>query len=385
VVDNDRKFILLGDPALHLAYPDYDVFTTRINGENVSATPDTIQALSKITIEGEVMNGPNVATGFNGTLYPIVFDKPSLITTLDTDPTSQPETFELQNNVLYKGKAQVTEGKFSFTFIVPKDIAYQYGFGKISYYAQDGDRIDAHGCYDNIMVGGLDQSIEPDDQGPDVQLFMNDEQFVFGGITDQNPIMLAFVEDESGINTIGTGIGHDIVAVLDGNTEKPIILNDYYESDLNSYTSGTIRYPFYNLSTGKHTLSLKVWDVFNNSGEAYLEFNVVSSDNLVIEDLFTYPNPFNYSYWYGTTFVLSHNQSGGSLDVNLQIYNLAGQVVRTIETTVIPEGYRTEVVSWGGMDDSGNYLAQGIYFYRILIKNSKGQVAGKDGKIILLN
>jgi len=385
VVDNDRKFILLGDPALHLAYPDYDVFTTRINGENVSSTPDTIQALSKITIEGEVMNGPNVATEFNGTLYPIVFDKPSLITTLDTDPTSQPETFELQNNVLYKGKAQVTEGKFSFTFIVPKDIAYQYGFGKISYYAQDGDRIDAHGCYDNIMVGGLDQSVEPDDQGPDVQLFMNDEHFVFGGITDQNPIMLAFVEDESGINTIGTGIGHDIVAVLDGNTEKPIILNDYYESDLNSYTSGTIRYPFYNLSTGKHTLSLKVWDVFNNSGEAYIEFNVVSSDDLVIEDLFNYPNPFNYSYWYNTTFVLSHNQSGGSLDVKLQIYNLSGQVVKTIETTVVPEGYRTDAATWNGRDDSGSPLAQGIYIYRISVKNSKGQVAGKDGKIILLN
>jgi hypothetical protein len=381
VVDNDRKFVLLGDPALHLAYPELDIFTTSINGRDVSPTPDTLQALSTITVEGEVMDGENLAAGFNGTIYPIVFDKPSRVTTLQTDPTSKPCTFDLQNNILYKGKARVVDGRFSFTFIVPKDIAYQYGFGKISYYAEDDNQTDAHGCYNNIMVGGLNQSIEPDEQGPNVQLYMNDEHFIFGGITDQNPVMLAYVQDDSGINTIGTGIGHDIVAILDGNTDKPIILNDFYESDLNSYTSGTIRFPFHELATGKHTLSLKVWDVFNNSGEAYLEFNVVSSNEFVIEGLSNYPNPF----YNNTTFVISHNQSEGDLDVQLYIYNLAGQVVRTIQQTVAAQGYVTEAITWYGTDDSGNYLAQGVYIYRMSVKNSKGQVAGKDGKLILMN
>ncbi len=273
---NDKKFILLGDPALHLAYPMHDVVTTRINNEEVSSTPDTLQALSKITVEGEVINPLGGGDGFSGTLYSIVYDKPSKVTTLATDPTSYVNTFDFQNNVLYKGKAQVNDGKFSFTFIVPKDIAYQYGFGKISYYAAN-ETEDAHGFYRNILVGGLDQLAEPDVNGPSVELFINDEYFAFGGITDENPDMLAFVSDASGINTVGTGIGHDIVAILDGNTDKPIILNDFYESDLNSYTSGTIRYPFHNLEEGLHTLSLKVWDVFNNSAEAYLEFTVVSS------------------------------------------------------------------------------------------------------------
>ncbi len=383
VVDNDKKFILLGDPALQLAYPILDVVTTRINGENISDTPDTLQALSKITIEGEVRDGDDLASSFNGTLFPIVFDKPSLITTLDTDPTSQPKTFELQNNILYKGKAQVTGGRFSFTFIVPKDIAYQYGFGKISYYAEDDDKTDAHGYYKNIMIGGLNQAIEPDLTGPLVKLYMNDIYFRSGGITDQNPDMLAFASDESGINTIGTGIGHDIVAVLDGNTDKPIILNDFYEADLDSYTSGTIRYPFQDLAEGKHTLSLKVWDVFNNSGEAYIEFNVVKSDDFVIEELVNYPNPFSHAHY--TTFVFSHNQSDGSLDINLRVFNLAGQVVKTFESSILPQGYRTEVIDWNGMDDSGNYLAQGIYIYRLSVRNSRGQEAGAQGKLILLN
>jgi hypothetical protein len=381
VVDNDRKFILLGDPALKLAYPMLEVHTTKINGENVSTSPDTLRALSTITIEGEIRDGTDLADSFNGTIFPIVFDKSSIITTLETDPTSDTTTFELQNNILYKGKAQVTGGKFSFTFIVPKDIAYQYGFGKISYYAEDDNKIDAHGYYRNVVVGGFNQAIEPDLTGPEVQLYMNDEAFVSGGITDQNPIMLAFASDESGINTVGTGIGHDIVAVLDGNTDKPIILNDFYEADLDSYTSGTIRYPFQNLEKGRHTLTLKVWDVFNNSGEAYIEFDVVSSENLVIESLVNYPNPFSNN----TTFVISHNQQEESLDFSLMIFNLAGQVVRTFERSLVPTGYRTEAVTWDGTNENGGRVSDGMYLYRMSVKTEQGQTAFEDGKLILLN
>jgi hypothetical protein len=376
---NDKKFILLGDPALHLAYPLNDVVTTRINEENISETPDTLQALKKITIEGRVLTSTKRDLGFTGTVYPIVFDKPSKVTTLATDPYSYQSTFDLQNNILYKGKAQVTDGKFSFTFIVPKDIAYQYGFGKISYYAANEEE-DAHGFYRNILVGGLDQSIEPDVKGPEVQLFINDSLFVSGGITDENPGMLAFVSDSNGINTVGSGIGHDIVAILDGNTDKPIILNDFYESDLNSYTSGTIRYPFHNLSEGLHTLSLKVWDVFNNSADAYLEFKVVLSDKFIINELMNYPNPFTDR----TYFVFSHNQAEGKLDVSLSVFNLSGQIVRSFETSVTPTGYRTEPFYWDGRDDSGGRLAKGLYLYRINVRNENGQTESKTGKLILL-
>jgi hypothetical protein len=376
---NDKKFILLGDPALHLAYPRHDVVTTKINNEDISASPDTLQALSKITVEGEVIQSTGGKGGFNGTLHSIVFDKPSQVTTLASDETSYAYTFDFQSNVLYKGKAQVTDGKFSFTFIVPKDIAYQYGFGKISYYAAN-ETEDAHGFYRNILVGGLDQSAEADVTGPSVELFINDEFFQFGGITDENPEMLAFVNDASGINTVGTGIGHDIVAILDGNTDKPIILNDFYEADLDSYTSGTIRYPFHNLDEGLHTLSIKVWDVFNNSADAYLEFNVVSSETFIIEEVMNYPNPFKE----GTSFVITHNQAEGNLDVTLQVFNLSGQMVKGLETSYTPSGYRSEPIYWNGMDDYGSPLSKGMYIYRINVRNESGQSDGKSGKLILI-
>jgi hypothetical protein len=376
---NDKKFILLGDPALHLAYPKGDVITTRINDEEVTSLADTLQALKKIKIEGEVVRSTGGGASFNGTVFPIVFDKPSRITTLASDPTSYESNFEVQSNILYKGKAQVIDGKFSFTFIVPKDIAYNYGYGKISYYAAN-ETEDAHGYYRNILVGGLDQSAEPDVTGPEVQLFINDEQFVFGGMTDENPDMFARVSDASGINTVGTGIGHDIVAILDGNSDKPIILNDFYESDLNSYTSGTIRYPFYNLSEGLHTLSLKVWDVFNNSADAYLEFFVIKSDGFIIDDVMNYPNPFIT----GTSFVFSQNQAEGELDVNIRIFNLSGQIVRTIETKLNLTGYRTQPIPWDGSDDSGGALSKGMYLYRIIARNENGMTDDKTGKLILI-
>lgn len=380
VVDNDKKFVLLGDPALRLAYPELEVITTRINGEDIGQLPDTLQALSKITVEGEVVLPGKGMESFNGTLHTIVFDKPSRVTTLNTDPTSQQKTFDLQNNILYKGKAAVTDGRFSFTFIVPKDIAYQYGFGKISYYAENGIDTDAHGFYRNIIVGGFNLSVDPDEEGPVVNLYMNDPYFRSGGITDENPGMLAFVSDASGINTVGSGIGHDIVAVLDNNTDRPIILNDYYEADLDSYTSGTIRYPFFNLSEGRHTLSLKVWDVFNNSGEAYIEFHVMKSERFYIEDLINYPNPF----YEGTTFAFSHNQPDGSMEVRLRIFDLNGRVVKVFEKTIFPSGYRSEPVYWDGRDESGGNIAKGLYIYRLDVRDANGQFATGDGKLILL-
>ena len=301
------------------------------------------------------------------------------MTTLAADQTSYQRTFDLQNNILYKGKAQVVDGAFNFTFIVPRDIAYQYGFGKISYYAATENE-DAQGFYRNILVGGLDASADPDFAGPEVSLYMNDENFRSGGVTDENPFMLAFVDDVSGINTVGSGIGHDIVAILDENTEKPIILNDFYESDLNSYSSGSIRFPFPDLDEGRHSLSLKVWDIFNNSSEAYIEFNVVRSSNFMIEELSNNPNPFRE----GTSIVFSHNRAEGNLEFSLDIFNLNGMIVRSFNENIVPSGYRTEAIYWDGRGQDGNSLTNGIYFCRIIVRSDEGGTASKTAKLILL-
>lgn len=381
VVANDNKFVLLGDPALKLAVPEHQVRVTSINGIAISPDPDTLRALSTVNVSGEVTDESGLRiTDFNGTLYSIVFDKPSKITTLMTDEGSRPAVFDLQNNTLYKGKAQVVNGQFEFSFIVPKDIAYNYGFGKMSFYAASDD-IDAHGFYRNLVIGGFNPDAPIDNDGPEITLFMNDPMFQSGGITDENPILLAFVSDESGINTVGSGIGHDIVAVLDGNTEKPIILNEYYEAELNSYTRGTVAYPFLNLSPGFHTLSVKIWDVFNNSSEDYLEFVVDPSGNFIISHLINYPNPFNWD----TYFIFDHNQAENEMDVVIRIYSLTGQIVKVIEETVVPAGYRSTPIYWNGCDEGGFHVAKGAYLYRLTVSDSQGRWMENSGTLIKLD
>ena len=380
VSDNDRKFILLGDPALQLPYPRHNVNTIKINNVSVSSVPDTLKALQKVTISGAVVDEfGQTLSSYSGILYPTVFDKPTTIETLVTDPDSNPFTFELLIAILYNGKASITNGEFSFTFIVPKDIAYNFGYGKISYYANN-DAEDASGYYDNVIIGGYDNNVIPDEYGPEIQLYLNDENFAYGGITDENPVLLAYVSDSSGINTVGTGIGHDIVTTLDNNNNKSLIINDYYEADIDSYTSGVIRYPFSSLEEGNHSLSLKVWDVHNNSSEAFTEFVVASSAELAIDHVLNYPNPFTTS----TAFYFEHNQPNTMLEVLVQIYTVSGRLIKTIDEFVITNGYRSEPIYWDGLDDFGDRIGRGVYIYKVRVRSQDGSIAEKLEKLVIL-
>ena len=381
---NLKMFVLLGDPAIRLTYPKYDVNTTSINNCSSKTNYDTIRALSKVTVSGYVQNDiGNKLTDFNGIIYPTVFDKASVITTLANDPTSYPKDFYLQKNILFKGKVSVVNGDFLFTFVVPKDIAYNYGIGKISYYAVNNDTTnisDANGYYENIIIGGSNDSIEPDDIVPNIKLYLNDITFISGGITDEHPLLLAFVSDSNGINTVGNGIGHDITAILDDNTKGSIILNDYYESDLDNYKKGVVRYPFSDLSEGKHTLTLKIWDVYNNSSQAYTEFVVVKSDEVVLKNVFNYPNPFTTS----TCFRFEHNHACSDLNVQIKIFSITGKLVQTINKTVSTSGFIAEPVNWDGKNEYGARVSKGIYIYKLQVNLNTGEYAEATGKLIIL-
>ena len=376
-----RNFVLLGDPALIPAYPKENVATTFVNGQPANLANDTLRALSKVTISGIIQdaNG-NKITDFNGTVFPQVYDKPLNITTLSNDgANSPPFNFSLQKNILYKGKARVQNGDFSFSFIVPKDIAYQFGIGRISYYAKN-DTYDATGYYEKVVVGGIDTNQITDVAGPTIKLFLNNTKFVNGGITSENPLLLVNVIDSGGVNTIGNGIGHDLTATLDNVTNKPYVLNDYYEADLDSYQKGLIRYPFYSLANGAHNLKVKVWDVYNNSSEAYLDFVVAESAELSLKHVLNYPNPFTTK----TSFYFEHNQPCCYLEVMIQIFTISGKLIKTIETVVSTDGFRNEPIAWDGRDDFGDNIGRGVYFYKLRVKNQDGKYAEKLEKLVIL-
>ncbi len=377
-----RNFVILGDPALKLAYPEQKIYTTIINSNTVTlSSSDTLKSLSLISIKGYIGDKQgNKLTNFNGVIYPTVFDKPQTVTTLANDPTSIATNFILQKNNIYKGKAEVINGDFTFSFLVPKDISYNFGRGKISYYAHNGVH-DASGYYDNIIIGGSNVNAPIDNQGPIIGLFMNDKKFVSGGTTNENPKVYAEINDISGINTIGTGIGHDILAVLDENTNKPIILNDYYVSDLNTYQSGKINYPFNELSEGNHRLSLKVWDVQNNSSNSMIEFVVSKQAELALTHILNYPNPFTTK----TKFFIEHNQCCTSLKVTIQVYTISGKVVKSINQTINNQGFRFDGIEWDGKDEYGDKLARGVYIYKVSVTDGSNKKAEKIEKLVILN
>ena len=372
---NKRSFSLLADPALRLSYPENHVITSKINGVDVTNSTDTLKALEKITIEGYVANNSgNQLNNFTGQMNVTIYDKETIAETMGNNG-EPPFQYKVMDNIVYKGTASVTNGKFNFSFVVPKDISYATGRGKIIYYAENGVT-DAGGAFDKIYVGGQSGINISDKKGPEIDLFIDNKEFKSGGETSKNPLLIAVLSDENGINTAGTGIGHDITAVLDEDYSNVIVLNKYYQSNLNDFTSGEVKFQLNNLTPGKHTIRLKAWDVANNSAETVIEFEVTGS--FYISKVINTPNPAaNY-----TRFSFEHNQSGAILDVMIEVFDISGRKMDMIITQVGSGGTLTNPVMWD-FENAQTALGNGIYVYRITAKNADGQVAVKSGKMLV--
>ncbi|MFN7120297.1 MAG: type IX secretion system sortase PorU, partial [Saprospiraceae bacterium] len=368
-VTNSRKFSLIGDPSMYLAIPKYNVTTTKVNGRDITQVAnDTLRALQRVTVEGIVtdLNG-QALTNFNGIVYPTVFDKPTTVTTLAQDQGSPRFNFTVQRNIIFKGRASATNGAFKFTFVIPKDINYQFGTGKISYYAADTDAMtDAAGAFEQVIIGGTNPNAVSDDKGPTVDVYMNTEDWIFGSVTNANPTLLVKLADDNGINVVGNSIGHDLEAVLNENTQNSFLLNDFYETDLDDYTKGTVRYPLFKLADGRYQVRVTAWDVANNAAEGYTEFIVAASEAVALQRVLNYPNPFTDR----TCFQFDHNLANQEMDVLIQIYTISGRLVKTIEQRILSDGAlrQDDCIEWDARDDYGDRLARGVYLYKVKVR-----------------
>jgi flagellar hook assembly protein FlgD len=390
-ISQKRLVFLIGDPAMKLAFPQPDVRLTKVNDIEITQPIDTLKALSYIKLAGEVtdVNG-NLLSNYNGTLTATVFDKRIERQTLANDGTSDNGgtiylNFTTLGEVLFKGQATVENGQFEFDFIVPRDIGIPVGNGKVSFYAQTNSPLsDQAGANFDIKVGGINENAPEDNIGPVINLFMNDENFVSGGITNESPNLLAKLQDDNGINT-ASGIGHDITAIIDGDETNPIVLNDYYQANVDDYTNGTVTYPFRDLEPGPHTLTLKAWDTYNNSSTAEIQFVVYDKDEeLVIDNVLNYPNPFvNY-----TEFWFNHN-SVEPLDVSVQIFTVSGKLVRTLNGQTSGGSKSVSSLSkdiiWDGRDDFGDKIGKGVYVYKLKVRSNRlNKQVEKIQKLVIL-
>ncbi|MBN2806346.1 MAG: type IX secretion system sortase PorU [Prolixibacteraceae bacterium] len=374
--ENKRNFSLLGNPALKLAFPKFNVQTLSINSQLVTDSI-SLGALDKVSIEGHVCDHlGQILENFNGTVDATVYDKEINVQTLANNGGRKFE-FKTQNNIIYKGTASVENGKFSFSFIIPKDISYNIDKGKILYYASNAVD-DGNGATTSFYIGGSSSNPFVDDNPPEIDMFLNNKHFRNNDRVSSSALLLVNLFDESGINTVGTGIGHDIVAILDNDYSKPMILNDFYRSELNSYQNGTITYPLNNLSPGEHTLSIKVWDVQNNSANSEISFIV--EEGFEITAVSNYPNPVTFN----TTFVIQHNLPGDIFDTKVEIFNLRGVKIYEINETTGSYGSVETNVRWDITDTFFPIGNEKLLVYRVTMKNLEGLQATGAGKFTLM-
>lgn len=383
---NNHKYVVLGDPALRLAMPVYNVRTDSlkmIENDGSTFSTDTIKALGRYALTGSITDEQhNVIDNFNGPVYVTVFDKTRKVQTVNPErlvvPGNPVTSFKLQTNVVAKVKGTVNNGVFTVSFIAPKDINYDYGLGKISYYANT-DATDAAGFDSSFTVGGYNNNAPPDNTPPVVKPYIDNEKFRDGGVTGPNPLLYVKLYDDNGINVSGNSVGHDLVAILDGDVQNPYVMNNYYETEEGDYRKGYVRFPLYNLPEGVHTINVRAWDVYNNSGEGTVTFEVKNKDKGFISDLYNYPNPVTDV----THFVFQHNQEGENMEVSIRIFTAGGQLVKTINESFQTTGNRTEI-TWDGRGERGAPLVKGVYFYQLIAKTSKGISAKAYQKLVLL-
>ena len=385
-----RLVFFIGDPAIKLPLASPEIVVTKINDEDISSSNITLQALAPAKVEGYILNEQgNLMNNYSGTVTATIYDKNIQRSTLGNDGTTLDGElvvmdYEAMGEVLFRGQASVENGEFEINFIVPRDIVIPVGPGKISLYSKSESPLsDQRGYSFEMNIGGVNLNAPEDNMGPDIELFMNDENFISGGITNENPTLIAKLFDDSGINT-SSGVGHDIVALLDGDETNPYILNDYYLADIDSYQSGQLSYPLRKLSPGRHTISLKAWDVYNNSSTKEIHFTVFNQNgSLELKNVLNYPNPFvNY-----TEFWFNHNSSG-VLDVSIQIFTISGKLVKTINSQTNSNGINNTIsrnITWDGRDDFGNKIGKGVYVYKLSVKSQlNGLKSEKIEKLVIL-
>lgn len=369
-----EKFHLFADPGLRLAMPRYSARVDRILINGQPASGDTVQlsALARVTLEGSVRRADSsLWNDFEGVLDVSLFDAERRVLVNEWN-----WSYTQPGGLLYRGQAGIKNGRFTVSFIVPKDISYDNAAGRIAMYFTDG-ATDGAGFTSGIRVGGTDTSAVADDRGPDIALFLDTRTFRTGDMTGESPRLLADLFDESGINTTGLGIGHDIEAWVD-DAPTGIVLNDSYTGEIDSYQRGTVEHPFAGLANGAHTLRLRAWDIHNNSTTVETAFVVASSDQLTIENLLPYPNPMTD----GTTFTFQHNLSD-PVNVEVRIYTVAGRLVRMLEARDITERYVQ--LPWDGRDADGDAMANGVYLYKLTCSTVSGDRGSEStGRISIL-
>jgi len=382
--ENSRKFILLGDPLMRIGLGQYRAKVSEINGQAVNQDSSfTLKGLAEVQIKGVIQNADSqVLTNFNGEVEIEIFDAVRTVRMLERVNSERACnldncSYDIQNDLLFRGRASVENGLFSANLIIPKDISNSVRNGRINLYAQATSSVkSAAGSTNQVFFSGLDTNAASDSKGPEIEAWLNDPFFVDGSIVNKSPILYLELEDPSGINTTGSGIGHELSASLDTDPPLNFDLNRYFTGALDNFSKGQVQFPIENLPEGSHTMKVRAWDVHNNLSESELRFEVLDESELVVRSLYNYPNPMSNF----TRFVFEHNQSAKPLKILIRIFTLSGKPVTKIVEELTPSGNFVSI-EWNGRDIDGNAIANGTYLYHVVVQSENSGTQNRFEKI----
>lgn len=371
---NKLSFTLLGDPIIKLSYPDNIVITDSINSEAPSEAQ--IKALGLTTIKAHVEKNNTIQTDFNGKAYVTLYDKKENLQTLGQGKNT-PMEYEDYSSIIFSGEVPVVNGEIEVTFMVPKDINYKEGNGRLTYFIINEDNTEnGHGYCQDFIIGGTDENIDSPSDGPVSKAYLNTPNFINGQVVDNTPIFYAHLWDEYGINTIGTGIGHDIILKLNNDPNQTYVLNDHYTASMGDYKSGTVKFNLPKLSDGEYSLLFRAWSLQNISTTNELNFIVKSDAPAVIEEFTVYPTPAT-EY---VNFYLKYDRPEDIIDIEFSVIDLAGKTLwRSTLEYVSEDGVYTSKWDFLSARPNGN----GIFIAKVVITTAEGTITHKSKKIII--
>lgn len=378
---NKIQYALLGDPALALNVPTYTCVIDSINGYDTNSKDmPTLRANSKVSVVGHITNDGVVADNFSGLINAMVYDNSEMITCLDNDGSAS-DYFRYNDRTkkLYSGTDSVNNGRFCIRFVIPRDINYSDEKGKITLFAYTPDgKMTAHGETEHFIVGGS-ETVYNDSIGPSVYCYLNSPSFQNGGDVNSTPFFVAEITDNNGINASGAGIGHDMQLIIDNDSKRSYSLNDNFQYDFGSYTTGSTYYYIPELEAGPHTLLFRAWDILNNPTSTVLAFNVVKGLDPEIADVSVSRNPAKTS----TTFIVTHNRPGADLNVEIEIFDMSGRLLHSMEQSA-GMGSSTCAIPWDLTVGNGGRLQTGVYLYRVNISCDGSKKVSKAKKLVVL-